>query len=117
MRRLPYVFLFVLGLAFVLILLAFRSLVIAATDTGNPYGTTLKWPAAVEESGGRAPTRTVGALVVLVNGALAAYVPRGGRQVTAYLPEDEPGDRTTVIKKEREEEPDRKVIIPEHERD
>ena len=39
---------------------------------------------------GRAPTRTVGALVILVNGALAAYVPRGGRQLVLYLPEDEP---------------------------
>ena len=47
------------------------------------------------EGRGRAPTRTVGALVVLVNGALAAYIPRGGRQVTVYLPEDEPARSTT----------------------
>jgi ATP-dependent Lhr-like helicase len=33
--------------------------------------------------------------VVLVNGALAAYIPRGGRQVTVYLPEDEPARSTT----------------------
>jgi ATP-dependent helicase Lhr and Lhr-like helicase len=82
-----------------------ETLVLAATDTANPYGTTLRWPpfaraaggasAGVEESAGRAPTRTVGALVVLVNGALAAYVPRGGRQVTVYLPEDEPARSTT----------------------
>ena len=66
--------------------------VIAATDPANPYGVTLKWPEASspEESAGRGPTRTVGALVVLVNGALAAYIPRGGREVTALLPEDEP---------------------------
>jgi ATP-dependent Lhr-like helicase len=50
-----------------------------------------------DAEGGRAPTRTVGALVVLVNGALAAYIPRGGRQVTAYLPDDEPG-RSTVAR-------------------
>jgi ATP-dependent Lhr-like helicase len=82
-----------------------ETLVIAATDTANPYGTTLKWPAfakasagqapVVEAETGRAPTRTVGALVVLVNGALAAYVPRGGRQATVYLPEDEPA-RSTI---------------------
>jgi ATP-dependent Lhr-like helicase len=72
-----------------------ETLVIAATDTANPYGTTLKWPDAAEGEAGRAPTRTVGALVVLVNGGLAAYVPRGGRQVTVYLPEDEPA-RSTV---------------------
>jgi ATP-dependent Lhr-like helicase len=82
-----------------------ETLVVAATDTANPYGTTLKWPAfakapgggpaGVEESAGRAPTRTVGALVVLVNGALAAYLPRGGRQATVFLPEDEPTRSTT----------------------
>src|SRR5258708_456628 len=68
-----------------------ETLIIAATDTANPYGTTLRWPAQdpAEESPGRAPTRTVGALVVLVNGALAAYVPLGGRQLTFCLPEAE----------------------------
>jgi len=72
-------------------------LVIAATDPANPYGTTLKWVASTtaDADAGRTPTRTVGALVVLVNGALAAYVPRGGRQVTTYLPDDEPA-RSTV---------------------
>jgi ATP-dependent Lhr-like helicase len=72
-----------------------ETLTIAATDTANPYGTTLKWPDAAEGEAGRAPTRTVGALVVLVNGGLAGYVPRGGRQVSVYLPEDEPA-RSTV---------------------
>ena len=82
-----------------------ETLVIAATDTANPYGTTLKWPAfakatagqagVLEADAGRAPTRTVGSLVVLVNGALAAYVPRGGRQLAVYLPEDEPARSTT----------------------
>ena len=82
-----------------------ETLVIAATDTANPYGTTLKWPAfakatagqaaVMEGDAGRAPTRSVGALVVLVNGALAAYVPRGGRQATVFLPEDEPA-RSTI---------------------
>jgi ATP-dependent helicase Lhr and Lhr-like helicase len=92
-----------------------ETLVIAATDTANPYGTTLKWPAFAkatagqahaakatagqvhpgEADAGRAPTRTVGARVVLVNGALAAYIPRGGRQLTVDLPEDEPARSTT----------------------
>src|SRR5919107_6305904 len=67
-------------------------LLLAATDPANPYGTTLKWPeaSAADEAAGRGPTRTVGALVILVNGALAAYLPRGGRQVVAFLPDDEP---------------------------
>ncbi|HTM24364.1 MAG TPA: DEAD/DEAH box helicase [Vicinamibacterales bacterium] len=87
---------------------------LSATDPANPYGTTLRWPAFVKTAAGRAldeapakqvdvaapdagraPTRTVGALVVIVNGALAAYIPRGGRQIVAYLPEDEPARSTT----------------------
>jgi ATP-dependent Lhr-like helicase len=97
-------------------------LVLAATDPANPYGTTLKWPfdkaqgrpfdraqgkpldaargkpeaGAADEAAGRGPTRTVGALVVLVNGALAAYLPRGGRQLVVFLPEDEPARSTTA---------------------
>jgi ATP-dependent Lhr-like helicase len=35
------------------------------------------------------PTRSVGAFVVMVNGALTGYLSRGGTQVFAYLPEDE----------------------------
>jgi ATP-dependent Lhr-like helicase len=40
--------------------------------------------------GGRGPTRTVGATVVLVDGALAAYLARGDRQLLTWLPEAEP---------------------------
>ena len=59
--------------------------VLAATDPANPYGTILKWPAPPgdAEAGGRGPTRTVGALVVLVNGTLAAYISRGGAPADA----------------------------------
>ena len=66
--------------------------VLAATDPANPYGTILKWPALAGdgEAGGRGPTRTVGSLVVLVNGSLAAYISRGARQLSVYLPENEP---------------------------
>ncbi|PYR54852.1 MAG: hypothetical protein DMF85_21160 [Acidobacteria bacterium] len=75
--------------------------VLAATDPANPYGTTLKWPSAwaadaQPDIAGRGPTRSVGALVVLVNGALAAYIPRGGRQLLVFLPEDEPARSTTA---------------------
>ena len=67
-------------------------LVLAATDPANPFGTMLKWPEAQAsgDGSGRGPTRTVGAQVVLVNGFLAAYIPRGGRQLLAYVPDDEP---------------------------
>jgi ATP-dependent Lhr-like helicase len=69
-----------------------ETLAIAATDPANPYGITLKWPDAApgEDAAGRGPTRTVGALVILANGSLAAYIPRGGRQLVVWLPEDEP---------------------------
>ena len=73
--------------------------VLAATDPANPYGTVLKWPeaSAGDADRGRGPTRTVGSVVVLVNGALAAYISRGARQLTAFIPEDEPV-RSTVAR-------------------
>ena len=53
--------------------------------------------APVSESGdGRGPTRSVGATVILVNGRLGAYVGRGDRQVSVYLPEDEPARSWTA---------------------
>jgi ATP-dependent Lhr-like helicase len=84
--------------------------VLAATDPANPYGATLKWPAfapvgasapqaPVAPDGasadpvakaGRSPTRSVGATVILVDGALAAYLARGDRQLATFLPADEP---------------------------
>ncbi len=44
---------------------------LAATDPANPYGALLRWPAAPEE--GSSLARSVGARVVLVDGALTAY--------------------------------------------
>jgi ATP-dependent Lhr-like helicase len=38
----------------------------------------------------RGPTRTVGATVILVDGALAAYLARGDRMLLTWVPEDEP---------------------------
>jgi ATP-dependent Lhr-like helicase len=61
---------------------------LAATDPANPYGATLKWlPSAASARGA---TRTVGASVVLVDGALAAYLARGDRQLLTWIPEAEP---------------------------
>ena len=75
-------------------------IVLAATDPANPFGTMLKWPPFARaaaggpgqgaEAPGRGATRTVGAQVILVNGYLAAYLSKGGRQILAWLPEDEP---------------------------
>ncbi|MEN3338867.1 MAG: ATP-dependent helicase Lhr and Lhr-like helicase, partial [Acidobacteriota bacterium] len=76
---------------------AAETIVLAATDPANPFGTMLKWPVQADgdTAAGRGPTRTVGALVVLVNGSLASYISRGARQLTVYLPDDEPA-RTVV---------------------
>ena len=75
---------------------------IAATDPASPYGAALKWPLfAAGGSAGRTPeqgpaspgrgaTRTVGATVIMVDGALAAYVARGDRSLLVVLPDDEP---------------------------
>jgi len=93
--------------------------VLAATDPANPYGATLKWPTRKQPQGSRStqnnalpassappsaitledtargPTRSVGATVILVNGALAAYLARGDRQLVTFRPEAEP-DRSKV---------------------
>jgi ATP-dependent Lhr-like helicase len=61
------------------------ALALAATDPANPYGAALPWPALDEEAGtGHRPGRKAGALVVLVDGALALYVERGGKTLLAF---------------------------------
>ncbi len=71
--------------------------VLAATDPANPYGTILRWPEARSgDDRGRVPTRSAGSLVVIVNGALAAYISRGARQLLVFLPEDEAARPTTA---------------------
>ena len=78
--------------------------VVSATDPANPYGATLKWPASANAAGddaaaraGRGPTRSVGATVILVNGALAAYLARGDRVLLTFLPDAEP-ERSKVAR-------------------
>ena len=90
---------------------------LAATDPANPYGATLKFPAFAASATGiasarqaaaprgarsaptsdgergdspRGPTRSVGATVILVDGALVAYLARGDRLLLTWLPEAEP---------------------------
>jgi len=45
---------------------------------------------------GRGPTRAVGATVILVDGALAAHLARGDRQLTTFLPDAEPARTRTA---------------------
>ncbi|MCU1472210.1 MAG: putative ATP-dependent helicase, partial [Amnibacterium sp.] len=60
---------------------------LAATDPANPYGAALPWPAGVAD-GGHRPGRKAGALVVLVDGALVAYLERGGRTVLLFTDDE-----------------------------
>ncbi len=67
------------------------ALALAATDPANPYGAALAWP---EAAGGHRPGRKAGALVVLLDGALALYVERGGKTVLGFgtlSPAGDPG--------------------------
>jgi ATP-dependent helicase Lhr and Lhr-like helicase len=60
-----------------------ETVMIAATDPANPYGTIVKWPR-------EGLMRVAGASVIFVNGALVAYIPRGEKQLVVLLPDDEP---------------------------
>src|SRR5258705_9212920 len=47
---------------------------LAATDPANPYGALMRWPAAPDaRASGTSLTRSVGARVILCDGALVAY--------------------------------------------
>jgi ATP-dependent Lhr-like helicase len=52
-----------------------------ATDPASPYGATLPWP---ERPAGRKPMRLAGALVILVDGALAGWRGPAERQVLTF---------------------------------
>ena len=61
--------------------------VLAATDPANPYGAALAWPDPWMPAGEQPrhrPGRKAGALVVLVDGAPALYVERGGRTTLTF---------------------------------
>ena len=64
-----------------------RAIVLAATDPANPYGAALPWPTRHGEREGHRPGRKAGALVVLVDGALAVYVERGGKTLLSFEPD------------------------------
>ena len=58
---------------------------LAATDPASPWGALLKWPESEA-----ALSRTAGASVILVNGALGAYLRAGNPEIQVFLPEAEP---------------------------
>jgi ATP-dependent Lhr-like helicase len=57
-----------------------RYLVLAATDPANPYGAALAWPKR-EGQGGRRPSRTPGAHLLMRDGEPILFVERGGRGI------------------------------------
>ncbi|GAA1945883.1 ATP-dependent helicase [Agromyces allii] len=61
--------------------------VLAATDPANAYGAALPWPDPPGESSHRA-ARKAGALVVVADGELVAYVERGGKTMLAYVDDE-----------------------------
>jgi ATP-dependent Lhr-like helicase len=61
---------------------------LAATDPANPYGALMRWPVAPDA--GSSLTRSVGARVILCDGALAAFLRRGNPNLQVFLPEEEP---------------------------
>ncbi|ABF39389.1 ATP dependent helicase, Lhr family [Candidatus Koribacter versatilis Ellin345] len=70
-----------------------ETLHLATVDPANPYGAILPWPRTENNA---TLSRTVGTSVVLVNGALAAYLRRSSEEVTVFLPENEPERSATA---------------------
>lgn len=64
-----------------------RAVVLAAADPANAYGAALPWPDPPAGASHK-PGRKAGSLVVLLDGALALYVERGGRTVLAWPQEE-----------------------------
>ena len=64
--------------------------VLAAADPAQPYGAALPWPERPGETpSSHRPGRKAGALTVLVDGALALYVERGGRTLLSWTDDPE----------------------------
>ena len=75
-----------------------QTVFLAASDPANSYGTLLPWPRLENETGEtthHAMSRTSGAGVILVNGALGAFLRRRNPSLRMFLPENEP-ERTHV---------------------
>ncbi len=67
-----------------------ESVLLAATDPANPYGAAISWP---DRGDGRRPMRQAGAIVILIDGALAAWMGRGERHLLTFfeqIPERDP---------------------------
>jgi ATP-dependent Lhr-like helicase len=97
---------------------ATRITMLAAADPANPYGAILKWPTIADDAQARAPSRTVGASVVLLDGSLVAYLARGDRVLSTWLPASEPARTragraigSSLIARARQGDPPRGMLI------
>lgn len=63
-----------------------QTIVLAACDPANPWGAALAWPKRETAR----PMRAAGAQVVLLEGALVAWLGRKGRALSLFLPDDPP---------------------------
>ncbi len=83
---------------------------LAATDPANPYGAALPWPEGVRGQ------RAAGALVVLFDGELVAFVSSDEGRVTTCLPDEEPRRAAAALAvarqlAERAELPGRRAVL------
>ena len=62
-----------------------RAHLLAATDPANPYGAVVPWPESTEP---QRLSRSAGASVVIVDGALAAYLARGDARLQTFSRDD-----------------------------
>jgi ATP-dependent Lhr-like helicase len=67
-----------------------RTVVLAATDPANVYGSALPWPPAILSRAenlphGSGPQRTAGARVVMYDGDLIAWLGRGGETLLTWI--------------------------------
>ena len=70
--------------------------VLDSSDPANPFGTVIAWPsttttvATIATNAATGLHRGAGARVVIVDGALAAWLPKSLQRVTTFFPADEP---------------------------
>lgn len=68
-----------------------ESVFLAASDPANPYGALLPWPREENaEDAAHSMSRAGGAGVILINGALSAFLRRRNAAMRVFLPENEP---------------------------
>jgi ATP-dependent Lhr-like helicase len=78
-----------------------RTLVLAATDPANPWGSLLPWPRTSRDPGdearGPSPQRAPGARVILHDGKLLAWLGRAGQSMITFLPREEPEASHAIV--------------------